>query len=136
MQRAREELMNCIHAMPKHVEVFVVFFNDIAHPDKAAYRKMDSSNLAELQQWVNSNSAGGGTEVSAGMKEVFSRSDLPDSIFLLTDGDFNPSTPQFVKQLNSAGTVRINTVALVSQAGERLLKQIAKENDGDYKYVP
>lgn len=136
MERAREELMNCIDAMPKHVEVFVVFFSSIAEPDKALYRKVDSSNLKQLRKWVDSMTAAGGTEVSAGMQEVFSQPLLPDSIFLLTDGDFDPSTPLLVRQLNASGSVRINTVALVSRSGERSLKQIAKQNGGDYKYVP
>lgn len=136
LQRAQQELMNCIHAMPKHVEVFIVFFNSFATPDTALYRKVDAKNLKQLKQWVDSMSASGGTEVGKGMEEVFKRSELPDSIFLLTDGDFDPSTPEFINRLNADGKVRINTVALVSRQGERLLKKIAADNAGDYKYVP
>lgn len=136
MRRARKELMNCINHMPKHVEVFVVFFDDLAYPDEGRYRCVDAQNLQELEDWVNTIRANGGTDVKIGMRTVFNEGKPPDAIFLLTDGNFDGDTPSYIRKLNSKSGVRINTVALVSRAGESLLKQIAGENDGDYRFVP
>lgn len=136
MKRARKELMSCINHMPKHVEVFVVFFDDLAYPDEGSYRGVDAQNLQELEDWVNTIQANGGTDVKIGMRTVFSEGKPPDAIFLLTDGNFAGDTPSYIRKLNSKSGVRINTVALVSRAGESLLKQIAAENDGDYRFVP
>jgi Mg-chelatase subunit ChlD len=136
LQRAKEELMKCIRHLPQHVEVHVVFFDDLALPEPGGYRKLHRRNVESIQKWVDRISEGGGTNVNAGMKCVFSRRQLPDAIFLLTDGEFDTDTPQFVRQLNPDGNVTINTVALVSNGGEYLLKQIARENKGDYRFVP
>lgn len=136
MRRARKELMNCIRQMPKHVEVFVVFFDDLAYPDDGKYRGVDTQNIEELDDWVSSIRANGGTDVKVGMRTVFNEGEPPDAIFLLTDGNFDADTPDYVKKMNKRSNVRINTVALVSRAGEYLLKQIAAENDGDYRFVP
>jgi hypothetical protein len=78
----------------------------------------------------------GGTNVDGGMLAAFAGRQKPDAIFLLTDGGFEGSSPDFIRQLNNSLNVQINTVALISDAGAPLLKQIARENNGDYRFVP
>jgi Mg-chelatase subunit ChlD len=136
LKRAKEELMKCLSHLPQHVEAHVVFFDDNVLSEPGMYRKLHRRNVESIQKWVDRVSAGGGTNVKAGMKYVFSRHQLPDAIFLLTDGQFDTDTPQLVRQLNPDSTVTINTVALVSNSGEYLLKRIAQENKGDYRFVP
>ena len=108
--------------MPGRIEVLVIFFDDVVMPDREGYRKTDRRSIDKLQSSVNDVTTGGGTNVVAGMQNAFSRRERPDTIFLLTDGAFDHGTPSFVKQLNADGKVRINTIALVSDAGESLLK--------------
>jgi hypothetical protein len=63
----------------------------------------------------------------------------PQLIYLLTDGDFpnNDEVLQELRKLNKDKKVKINTIAFMDrgQEYEKLLKQIADENGGAFKFV-
>lgn len=61
----------------------------------------------------------------------------PDTVFLLTDGKFDPKTvPDAIRALNGDGASVINTIALHCAEGEELLRQVASDNGGKYNFVP
>ena len=60
----------------------------------------------------------------------------PDTIWLLSDGQFSERVVQDIRLNNPGKKVAINTIAFHDQFGERLLQQIAQENNGEYRYVP
>jgi hypothetical protein len=63
----------------------------------------------------------------------------PQLIYLLTDGDFpnNGEVLETLRKLNKDKKIRINTIAFMDrgEAYERLLRQIADENGGSFKFV-
>jgi Mg-chelatase subunit ChlD len=63
----------------------------------------------------------------------------PDTVFLLTDGDFpnNDQVIQELRRLNKDKRVKINTIAFMDrgEAYERLLRQIADETGGTFRFV-
>ena len=59
----------------------------------------------------------------------------PELIYLLTDGEFTPEVVRLVKDLNKDGKVKLHTIAFLYKTGEPVLKQIAAENGGVYKFV-
>jgi hypothetical protein len=63
----------------------------------------------------------------------------PQLIYILTDGDFpnNDQVIQEIRKLNKDKKVKINTIAFMDrgEAYEKLLKQIADENGGLFKFV-
>ena len=66
----------------------------------------------------------------------------PELVYLLTDGDFpdNDAVLKRVRDLNRDKKVKVNTIAFVGEgdddtAFQAILKTIAKENNGVYKYV-
>ena len=136
LTRAKTELLKCLQSLPDHVEVLIVFFDDGVLADPAGYRKLGRRSVAKIEQWVASVETAGGTNPNAGMQHAFGQSKIPDAVFLLTDGEIPYDAPQYIRLLNSDGAVRIHTIALVSNAGEAALKQIASENKGDYRFVP
>ena len=60
-------------------------------------------------------------------------------IYILTDGDFpnNAQVLEELRKLNKDKRVKINTIAFMDrgEAYEKLLKQIADENGGAFKFV-
>lgn len=135
LARAKAELLNCIRGMPEHVQVLVVFFDDGVLVDPAGSGRLTPQRLASLEQWVANVATGSGTNAKVGMQHALAQPQPPDAIFLLTDGEFSADTPRFIRSLNT-GDSTIHTVALVSRGGEPLLKQIAEQNHGDYRFVP
>jgi hypothetical protein len=76
---------------------------------------------------------GGGTDPRAALKKALELQ--PDVIYLLTDGVFNDDAVAEVTKQNTRG-VSIHTFCFGDAAGEGLLKNIARENNGTYKFVP
>jgi hypothetical protein len=63
----------------------------------------------------------------------------PELIYMLTDGDFpnNAQVLEELRKLNKDKKVKINTIAFMDRGEEyeKLLKQIADENGGTFKFV-
>ena len=58
----------------------------------------------------------------------------PEVIYFLTDGDFDASCRELVKEKNKSGTV-IHTIALQNKDGIALLEAIAKDNKGIFTFI-
>jgi len=141
LRRAKEELILSISKLPSHVEFQVVFFDDLAYEFPGSVRGdgfLNASKDAKKRatDFINGISGGGGTNVKLGMQKSLSLKSKPDTVFLLTDGSFEFDTPASIKSQNPGKKVRINTVAFVNNAGESLLRTIADENRGDFRFVP
>ncbi len=136
LERAKEELIQSLRALRPHIEVLVVFFSDSADPFPGGHVTASQAGIKKLESWVEYMGVGGSTNVKAGMQHALGQDWKPDAVFLLTDGEFEHDTPSFVRRLNTDSSVCVNTVSLVSRAGEALLKQIARQNNGDYRHVP
>ena len=92
------------------------------------------TNKRRLFDWVDGIRSGGGTDPSAAVKVALAAT--PDAIWLLTDSGFDRSTIDVIRQANPGRRARIHTVAFQGKEGEGLLKRIAEENGGQYRFVP
>lgn len=91
----------------------------------------------QAQEFLDQMTPHGGTEPIHGLKIAFDQE--PQLIYLLTDGDFpdNQKVLDYIRQRNIGGKVKINTIAFVGRGEEyeKVLKQIAQENHGSFRYV-
>ncbi len=76
---------------------------------------------------------GGSTDPTLAMRRAFKVQ--PDLVFFLTDGQFDPKLLNTLDGLNRNRDVRIYTIAYVNQIGAALLERIAREHNGEYRYV-
>lgn len=136
LQRAKDELLKCLDQLPDSAEATVIFFDMTSMEVPGGLQPLSKRNRKTMAQWVTNISPGGGTSPAAGVQPIFATGrEPPDVIFLLTDGGFNMHEVNMIRGMNSSDS-QINTVALISRAGEYLLKQIASQNRGDYRFVP
>jgi hypothetical protein len=79
----------------------------------------------------------GSSDPIPGLKAAFAAQ--PQLIYMLTDGDFpnNAQLLEELRKLNKDKKVKINTIAFMDRGEEyeKLLKQIADENGGLFKFV-
>jgi uncharacterized protein with von Willebrand factor type A (vWA) domain len=92
-----------------------------------------TENIEKLAEWVKAVTPGGGTNPQSAILEAFKFK--PHAIFLLSDGRFDPNTPNIVRQSNTE-KIPIHTIGFVHKVGEPGLKQIADESGGTYRFVP
>jgi len=79
----------------------------------------------------------GSSDPIPGLRAAFATK--PELIYVLTDGDF-PNNAQVlaeIRNLNAGHKVKINTIAFMDRGEEyeKLLKQVAEENGGAFKFI-
>jgi hypothetical protein len=137
-QRALAELRKSIKELKSWQKFCVIFYNDIPvplfHPDATAkLYPSTSAQRVKANKWMLQLAPGGGTEPVEALKQALELQ--PDVVFFLTDGNIPPETREATKRANRYNTI-VHTVGFESRDGEGILKEIAKDNGGRYRYVP
>jgi hypothetical protein len=137
--KAKAELIASIQRLKAHQSAYVFFFSDTSYPmfspssREPKLLKCTKANLQKMEDWIVQFPCLGGTEPRESLLEAL---DLkPDAIFFLTDGGFDPHVATDVRSKNQK-EVCINTICFTDATGEPVMKQIAAENRGDYRFVP
>jgi uncharacterized protein with von Willebrand factor type A (vWA) domain len=135
--KAKSELIRTLRALPESARFMIYFFD--GGSEAMPVNKMMAAvpkNIQWAEKWVNSRQCGrGGTNPTQSLRSTFNLK--PDTIWLLTDGKFfdNQAVVMQIKQANLKKKIRVNTLAIMNRQGERVLRQIASENDGTFRFV-
>ena len=132
---AKRELCKTIRGLKPTDRFMVYFFSDGAQAMPA--RSMLSGtpqNIKWATEWVNGRIVDGGTNPTQALKWCFNL--RPDTVWLLTDGQFTAGPAlRAIAAGNRQLKARINTLAFHDESGADILKRIARENDGNYRFV-
>jgi hypothetical protein len=133
----RLELKRSIERLPEDGSFLVIFFDDgfmVMPPGHLVAATARNKSLAKA--WIDSMDTRGGTDPSRAME--FALGLKPETIFLMTDGQFLSAevVNRVIDAANVGRRTSINTIAFHERAEEEELKKIARENRGDYRYVP
>ncbi len=131
---AKTELIRSISALKRNMSFLIIFYDDqfIIMPGGRLV-KATESNKRKYFGWIDRISSGGGTDPTEAMKTALAIK--PDVIFLLSDGEFDESACGAISLANPGGRVQIHTIGFQNRDGEYLLKRIAKQNRGQYRFV-
>lgn len=138
-EKARAELQRSIERLNSGQSFFVIFFDSNEYPQfypRAAKGLIRASaeNKHRSQAWISGfGTLAGGTDPRAALMRALSL--RPDAIYLLSDGEFDWDVADEVRAQNRKH-IAIHTVSFITRDAEPLLKQIADENRGTYRYVP
>ena len=132
--RARTELRQSIESLRENQQYFVIFFNDGALPMPAEkLLPATPENVSQTLHWLNYVQCGGGTNPLPGLLMALQL--RPDAIYLLTDGKFDPQVVWEVTQAEPPVPIPVYTISFASRSAEKLLKQIAAETGGSYRFA-
>jgi hypothetical protein len=138
--RARYELLQSIEQLGSDSHYFVIFYNDNAYPmDADKPIQATQKAVAETVRWVNSVDAIGGTNPLPAL--IYALSLRPDAIYFLSDGQFDPMTIQEMRYRNRPNrrlrtqTIPIHTIAFMDRMTEGLMRSIARNSGGEYRFV-
>ncbi len=132
--RVKMELVRSIGQMTSEQEFFIVYFNDraIPMPSRTMMPALPSTQNKYLR-WAAQAKADGQTNPEQAL--LLALMLRPDMIYFLTDGDFPHKVVENVTQSNQSRVV-IHTIGFGEDKGEKLLRQIAARNWGDYQFIP
>jgi von Willebrand factor type A domain len=138
--RARYELLQSIEQLAGDQRYFVIFYNNGAYPmdaDKPVLATQEQ--IALTARWINGAQADGGTNPLPALMLALSL--RPDAIYFLSDGQFDPSTINQLRFRNRPSRrlhlqqIPIHTIAFVDRATEGLMRAIARNSGGEYRFV-
>jgi hypothetical protein len=139
MDVAKNELARSVSSLPDYASFYVLLFsNNFIQPrGQNGWTQAKRSNLSYFIRWLNDVDPGGGTNPMPAFSQVFSLDEGADVIFFLTDGQIPGDHEQILATLKEqSGRVVINTIAFGDPGSQDLLKRIARQSGGVYRFVP
>jgi hypothetical protein len=129
------ELKRSLSELPDDKEFHVVFYSSGPALENSPRRLVSATerNKQQAYEFIDGVVAQGETDPSEAIKKAFDCK--PELIYLLTDGEFDRDIINLVKRLNPGGKVVVHTIGFLYKGGEEVLKQIANDNSGLYKFV-
>jgi hypothetical protein len=137
LQHVKEEVLETLSTMSTRARFQLIFFNSRAIPFPESGWRHPRRDRAEVASWLQTLSAGGGTNPTPAFREAFQLSPPPDAIFFMTDGLFEDQVVGEVAVLNqrSGRKVQINTISFMDTSSEQLMRAIAQNSGGRYRHV-
>jgi hypothetical protein len=134
----RQELRKAADGLKQAQAFDIIFFSE---DNYVALDKQLLLAVPEVKrkayEFLDKTAPHGSSDPIPGLKAAFATG--PQLIYMLTDGDFpnNDQLLEEIRKLNKDKKVKINTIAFMDrgEAYEKLLKQIADENGGLFKFV-
>lgn len=137
MQRAVDELMRSLRALPDYTQFRVGLFDTgLRVFPSAGYARARPGDLDTLGGWLSGVGAQGGTTPVPAFQRLLADG-APDAIFFLTDGEIAPSDPAEIVKVATqpAGAVPVHCVAFGDRGAATQLEAIAKATGGDFRFV-
>ena len=129
------KLKSAVSSLTEKKYFHVIFFSggDYREMPTRAVLRASKPHKNAAYNFIDSITLGGGTDPKLAMKRAFELK--PELIYLLTDGQFDASVVDHIRALNKRGKVTVNTICFRSRAGEEILRLIAAQNSGRYRFV-
>ena len=133
----RDELKRSVSALRRNQKFHVLFFDTgppVESPPKRLVSAIDAQKAEFLSFLAGVFPRTRGTHPGPAMRRALSLE--PDGIYLLSDGDdFPPDLVANLDRWNQDRGVRIHTIAYLNLMGRRVLQQIAREHNGEFRFV-
>jgi hypothetical protein len=131
---ARQDLVNTLRNLGTNQTFYIFFFPYKAMPATNPLPATEA-NIDSMTNWIFSTSHSIlGSNPGKAMLDALKLK--PDTIWLLSDGEFSTNVVQAIDEANDPLHASINTVGFYSREGEPVLRKIAEDNHGTYRFVP
>jgi hypothetical protein len=133
----RKELKRSIDGLRKSQKYHVVFYSTDPPIEAPPSRLVNAIRASKSRtfDFIDQVTPEGMTQPIEAMRRAFRLK--PDLIYFLSDGDIPEAEllKENLAQWNRDESVRIFTISYVSAAGRHLLEQIAREHNGQFRFV-
>ena len=137
LDETKTELMASIRMLTSRQQKFFVFFYDnttYPWPGPQSLRYAIQKNIDDCETWARSITGGGGTEPTDALLAAIGMN--PDVIFFMSDGLFDEKVCDKVRVARGNKLIAIHTISFIDKSGESVMRRIAEENRGAYRFEP
>lgn len=128
------ELKRSISSLRRSQKFHVIFFSGepLEAPPGRLVNAVDA-HKRQLFDFLGTIEPKGSTKPERPMRMALALQ--PDIVYFLSDGVFDPSLIQKLDEWNKQRKTRIFTIAYLDQSGREMLEIIARDHNGEFKYV-
>jgi hypothetical protein len=130
---ARRELVKTLHHLGANTSFYILLFPYMAMPAPGPL-PATRENVDSMGGWLFSVGHRMGSDPVKAVTKALQFN--PTTVWLLSDGKFSTSAANAIRSANEPVNARIQTIGFYSREGEAVLRQIASENHGNYRFVP
>ena len=132
--RARDELIRSIQSLDENSKFYVLFYNhETFFMDASGLVEATDEEIARAEAWIRKRVPSGFTVPLPALLHALSL--RPDAIYFLSDGKFDVNTVERVQEENISPRVPIHSIALDNREGEFLMRAIAKQSGGTFRFA-
>ena len=130
-------LKSAIGELTEEDEFHVIFYSSGPPVEMPSRRLVPAkeNNKKLAFEFIDGIIPKGETDPSKAIELAFAAGPDKDTICILTDGEFDHSIVDLVRRLNAERKVKVHTIGFLYKTGEAVLKEIARENGGEYRFV-
>ena len=135
-ERARDELLHSIERLDEGQKYYIIFYNDGWYPMDAEKPIVATAKHVDMtRRWVGRIWPSGGTFPLQALLKALSLE--PDAVYFLSDGRFDPGVIEELRVQNpdSTGQIPIHTISFVNQETIGIMRTIAKNSGGKFRFV-
>lgn len=139
MRLLQTELTESVRGLLDHMSFYILFFSSGVTPiaDSQKWLLASSKNKTFALDKVSALSPFGGTEPWPAFELGFAFKPLPDAIYFMTDGNFDPQVALRIQAANvGSRKIPIHCITLQDRSGEEVMRKIAADSGGTYTHVP
>lgn len=135
--RARSELLKTLETMGAAKTFYILFFRSGGYEGMPALGPVPATpeNIRAITNWLFNVGHRFGSDPTKGISRALGMVPAPDTVWLLSDGKFSRNAVQAIHEANLPVKAQINTVALYSAEGEVVMREIADDNHGTYRFI-
>jgi hypothetical protein len=135
LDRVKKELKSCVDRLTPLQSFHVIFFGANDSLENPQRKLVPAINVykREAFEFLDSVVAEGRSDPTDAMKRAFEVE--PDMVFFLSDGELSRDLLGKLDRWNKKRKVRIYTYAYVHRPGRLLLEEIAREHNGQFKFI-
>jgi len=136
-EHLKSEILKTLDGMRSYTRVQIILFNTRAMPYPKTEWLPPRTERDAIEVWLDGLVAAGDTNPTPAFVEAFELEPLPDAIFFMTDGQFDPRVVNQILRLNTVAqrTVPVHTITFVERAAEPMMRKIAADSGGKYRHV-
>lgn len=138
LQAMKNQLAESISGLQDHMSFYIILYSSDSR-ELGARSKWTLATLAG-KKWaienINKLDAAGGTLPWSGFEKAFAIRPLPDAIYFMTDGEFDPSVADLIAMRNQGSKkIPIHCLTFVNQEAEEVMRKIASTSSGTYAHI-
>jgi hypothetical protein len=132
---ARQELVTALQSLGTNKNFYIELSPYKAMPAAPTFLLATETNIDSITNWIfSTRNSPEAFDPAAAMQQALKFK--PDTICLFSDGGFSTNQLPAIRNNNDTVHASINTVNFFNPNGEAVLRQIANENNGTYRFVP